>query len=100
MRTLLLDDLYYLRTLIFMQRVYYNASCVVMSDMFTRCYNVHQVNTRSHLVNFDLNHTVSRVQKSFIVFSGTFLCEGISKKLNSLQLFKSKIIDDVVYRCI
>ena len=40
--------------------------------MFTRCYNIHQVSTRSDLVNFCLNYVIFNVRKSFIVFSGAF----------------------------
>ena len=86
-----------------MHKVYYNAFYVVIWDMFTRFYNVRQVNTRSHLVNIYLNHAVSSVRKLFMVFSGAFLWNSISnhlKKLDSLQLFKSKIIDDIIYRYI
>ena len=90
-------------TLIFKHKVYYNVICAVISDMFIHCYNVHPVNTTSHLFNFCLNDAETSVRKSFIVFSGALLLNGISidlEKLNSLQLFKSKIIDDVIYRYI
>ena len=62
----------YFRTLYFMHKVYYNVSCVVISDIFICYYNVHQVNTRSNQANFYLYHAVASVQKSFIVFSGFF----------------------------
>ena len=51
------------------------------------------------MCNFYLNHAVTSVRKTFIVFSSALLWNSISidlKRLTSLQLFKSKLIDDII----
>ena len=90
---LLFDDLHYMRTVILMHNIAYLHICPALQNMYTRCSEVHKINTRSYANNFYLNHAVTRTSKCFVTFTGV-LWNSLSlhlKEINSLSLFKFKV---------
>ena len=65
---LLLDDFHYVRTVIFMHKVFNLQICPTIYTLFKRCMNIHSCNTRIKDVNFYLNHADNRISKYFITF--------------------------------